>query len=179
LPAKRSPFGETEPERLNADQPPLLNLQAAPAEFETSWSALLSAQTQLLSAAIELAQQQLTCIRSGDLEQLRVVLSSKQRLADRLSATATELVALAADPTVETLSPTARQRCRHQQAVAISLYEQLFELEHTAQQLLNQRRTQMAQRAQTAGSWIDQASAYASTTPVELRGARLDLSSNA
>ncbi len=163
---------------MDANQPARLNPQLAPAEFEANWDALVSAQTQLLSCTLDLTRQQLACIRGGELEKLRAVLANKQRLADRLATSAALLSALTAGPPAEPLSPTARQRCRQQQAAAIALYEQLFELERATQQLLNQRRTQTEQRAQTAAG-ANPAAAYSPAAPAELLGTRLDLSSSA
>ncbi len=148
-------------------------------DLEAKLITLLHTQAQLLRCAIDLAGQQVDCISCGDWESLRSVLGSKQRLAGHLAASATELRSLAAAVTANALSQTQRETYRQQQALVIGLYEQLFERERTAEQLLSERRTRIAQRAETAASWADRADAYAPVPPADLCGTRLDLSSSA
>lgn len=150
-----------------------------PCDLEAKLITLLHTQGQLLRSAIDFAGQQVDCISRGDWETLRVVLGSKQRLAERLAASATELRSLAAGLTANALSHSQRETYRQQQAIVIGLYEQLFDQERTAEQLLSERRTRIAQRAETAASWADRADAYASVPPADLRGTRLDLTSSA
>ena len=156
-----------------------MTFEQGDADLAASWDALQLTQMQLLASAIELAAQEVDCIGRGDLETLREVVGAKRRLAERLAASATELKHLAADLTVATLSQSQREGCRQQQAVVIGLYEQLFEHERTAEQLLNRRRAQTDQRARMAASWTDRPASYCQTPPAELCGSRLDLSSSA
>jgi|GEM_PF-2071528 len=156
-----------------------MTFEQGDADLVASWDALQLTQMQLLASAIELAGQQLDCIGHGDLEALRGIMGAKRRLAERLAASATELKNLAADLTIATLSQSQRERCRQQQADVIDRYEQLFERERTAEQLLNQRRTRTDQRARMAASWTDRPASYRQTPPDELCGTRLDLSSSA
>lgn len=163
---------------MDAYQPsPLPSQPPDSPDIPAQWNKLAGAQAQLLHALIELTEQQLACIRNAELDRLRMLLASKQRLADRLAASAAELSTLAAGFAEAALSPAARDAYRQQHAGAIGLYERLFELEREAEQLLVQRRTEAAQRAQSVAAWPDQATAFSLSQPTELRGSRLDLSS--
>ncbi len=140
------------------------------------WAALLAAQTQLLSNLLELANQQIACIRRSDAEGLRELLAAQQRLANRLAATAVELRDLAAGQATDALRPSQRQAYRQQRAIVAGLYEQWLEREQLAEQLLSERRTQAAERARAAAHWPDRPVEHA-PGPDDRCGSRLDLSS--